>query len=709
MQDKLLVDEVAILNKNNGKTPRDIFKEICQQTSKSCSTVITQGLVNNDLILKLETVSNAEIAPLKLLMKKCFFERIILQSDEITALDYGNEDKNLIKSKSNSRVNLSSASRSATKSTTNIAKVVKTPRSNEKSKSTKLTKDSKELESFFGILSANIKSSPNLSVLKISGTKLTVECLQLLAMGIRENTSLREVFINYCDLTTQDLDLLYGSLANNTNINVVDLSKNRLDDQCGMMIGKIISSHAEKRDQIIWVYSIRGDKPDEDIELKGLCDLNISYNQLGSNVLKDLCYHLQYDTWVRNLNVRGNKIDDMGVNELARILEKNNSLFSVDLRDNPFFNPKTSKRILAKLTLNIQNYKSLNFDLSNDNKKVGSSDIIENEKPLDQYLDDSIKNQEEGKEFGNAQIVKHTNTPEINLEHRKYHGRGGEPENIEELINKYHNIQIDEEALEKNDEISFGDKKHNLYHRDLNLNNGCENCRILEKKLLEADSKLLNLQFENFKLKKALNTTMTPNANMVNSWSGIAPTFNDGDQNPQGSHPQTDSISLNAGQVQGGDEMFNKIEYLMGELTRMMDSLESINNNVTNNFTGHFTNSTNLTNNNTYQLINSVNNINFNTTYTNILNSNNNSRLNNPNPATSQQNKDLILQSNQLKENSKSFSRSSNNKKDQNPNDKSDNAFSPRDKSENLQSQAVSQFSLFFRDDNSHINNSNHT
>ena len=53
-------------------------------------------------------------------------------------------------------------------------------------------------------------------------------------------------------------------------MNLVDLSHNQLDDDAGRMIGSIIGVHGRKRDEIMWVYSIRGDQPDEDPELKGI-------------------------------------------------------------------------------------------------------------------------------------------------------------------------------------------------------------------------------------------------------------------------------------------------------------------------------------------------------------------------------------------------------------------------------------------------------
>jgi hypothetical protein len=130
----------------------------------------------------------------------------------------------------------------------------------------------------------------------------------------------------------------------------------------------------------------------------------------------------------------------------------------------------------------------------------------------------------------------------------------------------------------------------------------------------------------------------------------------------------------------------------MGELTRMMDNLENAN--VTNNFTGHFTNSTSQTNNVTYQLINSANNIKFDSTYTNILNSNNNSRLNQPGSQLGQ-----ASTQNPLRDNSKSFSRSSK-IKGRNPSEPLDQ--SSHNKSDN--ERGTSHYSMLFKNESSHHN-----
>lgn len=42
-------------------------------------------------------------------------------------------------------------------------------------------------------------------------------------------------------------------------MNLLDLSNNLLKENAGMIIGKIISSHAGRRDEMKWAEEIRGD------------------------------------------------------------------------------------------------------------------------------------------------------------------------------------------------------------------------------------------------------------------------------------------------------------------------------------------------------------------------------------------------------------------------------------------------------------------
>lgn len=98
------------------------------------------------------------------------------------------------------------------------------------------------------------------------------------------------------------MEILSKGLAGNEALTIIDLSNNILDGPSGRIVGKILSTHSQRRDDIVWVYSLRGEEPEEDISLKGVYEVNMSNNKMDSNCVKDMCYFLQYDNWVRSLN-----------------------------------------------------------------------------------------------------------------------------------------------------------------------------------------------------------------------------------------------------------------------------------------------------------------------------------------------------------------------------------------------------------------------
>ena len=76
------------------------------------------------------------------------------------------------------------------------------------------------------------------------------------------------------------------------------------------------------------------------------------------------------------MNLRGNQLGEDGIYDLKEILDNNNSIFAIDLRENPFFNPSLSKEIVNKLATNIYNYKEKNMlvtDEENENQMYNDS------------------------------------------------------------------------------------------------------------------------------------------------------------------------------------------------------------------------------------------------------------------------------------------------------------------------------------------------
>lgn len=67
----------------------------------------------------------------------------------------------------------------------------------------------------------------------------------------------------------KELEVLYSAIAENPSLILLDLSSNDLSNNSGMHVGRIISAHGKRRDDILWMHSLRGDFPEDDPLLKG--------------------------------------------------------------------------------------------------------------------------------------------------------------------------------------------------------------------------------------------------------------------------------------------------------------------------------------------------------------------------------------------------------------------------------------------------------
>jgi centrosomal protein CEP78 len=65
------------------------------------------------------------------------------------------------------------------------------------------------------------------------------------------------------------LEFLCPSLSENKSINVVDLSHNEIEHG-GNLLGKMISNHGQRRNDIKWMYGLRSEAEEEDIFLSGM-------------------------------------------------------------------------------------------------------------------------------------------------------------------------------------------------------------------------------------------------------------------------------------------------------------------------------------------------------------------------------------------------------------------------------------------------------
>jgi Leucine Rich repeat len=78
---------------------------------------------------------------------------------------------------------------------------------------------------------------------------------------------------------------------------------------------------------------------DSRVKLEGICELNLTGNQLNDLTIQELCPYLQYDVKTRSINLRFNKIGVEGFLELNALLDSNENLISLDIRNNPGMSP----------------------------------------------------------------------------------------------------------------------------------------------------------------------------------------------------------------------------------------------------------------------------------------------------------------------------------------------------------------------------------
>lgn len=155
-----------------------------------------------------------------------------------------------------------------------------------------------------------------------------------------------------------------------TSLILLDLSFNNLNGQSGGLIGKILSSHSLNRDEKVWLCGLRGEVPENDVNLEGICEVNLMGNNLTDASINDLCYFLRADGWTRSINLRYNRIGAAGLAEINQMLDTNENLISLDVRNNPGMTPNyddvarygdaihaVSKNIYDKLLRNIKKFK----------------------------------------------------------------------------------------------------------------------------------------------------------------------------------------------------------------------------------------------------------------------------------------------------------------------------------------------------------------
>lgn len=197
----------------------------------------------------------------------------------------------------------------------------------------------------------------NVHCLKILNLDLKQELTEFLSEGIVSNKTIKNLTVNNCTLTNEAYEILLKGVLTHEAIEFLDLSYNNLDDKCGNMIGRIISRQTQRRDQVIWMYGLRNEKPLNNDYTKGLISINLAYNQLSDISADNISNAISYDSYIRSIALNNNEFSSEGCKKFIKILRRNQTILNLDLRNNPGYDNGSKnihKRLVVKLAKNIK-------------------------------------------------------------------------------------------------------------------------------------------------------------------------------------------------------------------------------------------------------------------------------------------------------------------------------------------------------------------
>eukprot|EP01022_Parablepharisma_sp_SALTPOND_P030439 TRINITY_DN7629_c0_g1_i1.p1 TRINITY_DN7629_c0_g1~~TRINITY_DN7629_c0_g1_i1.p1 ORF type:complete len:324 (-),score=46.91 TRINITY_DN7629_c0_g1_i1:97-1068(-) len=203
-----------------------------------------------------------------------------------------------------------------------------------------------------------MSKTDSLQTLELRGLHLRTDGWVSLSKGLLLNHSLKALKITHTLIPFLQFERLTRAICKSNIIETLDFSANRLDDSYGPLVRKMISSHSERRDEVVWAFGLRGEKPEGISYRKGLYELILVNNKLTDRFMVDICKALTYDSYMLSVDLRGNYFTQEGIEEGLKMLEENKTLVMFDVRENPAYNPEIhSGKIARKLTENINRYK----------------------------------------------------------------------------------------------------------------------------------------------------------------------------------------------------------------------------------------------------------------------------------------------------------------------------------------------------------------
>ena len=224
---------------------------------------------------------------------------------------------------------------------------------NEKDKKNKENEKAQSINKILIGIGKNLLSSKKIYNLSLFGFNIDKKISDKISQGLYKNKSLQTLLIQKCKMDIDSYEILLKGLLTHEKIKFLDLSNNNLNDKYGNMISRIITRQAQRRDQIIWSYGLRNEIPSNNDYTRGLISINLHGNKLGEKSTDKICYSLSSDQYIRAIDLSDNIIDNNSCKKYIYMMRKNNTLLTIDLRNNPGYDENIHSRLVMKMSKNV--------------------------------------------------------------------------------------------------------------------------------------------------------------------------------------------------------------------------------------------------------------------------------------------------------------------------------------------------------------------
>ena len=441
----------AIIKKETNLSSYEYCKKLYQKFFTNPNSLLLIQIKQENLNLALSNLSLTDILIINEIFKKYFyFKQIDIIPYASIKSDYSNVKKH------------------------------KTKQENIRENKEKQEKLKEKINKIFIGLSKHLSLTNNLLSLTISNFELYSKNVLLISKGLSTNKSLQILKISHCLIQLNSFEDLIKSLYIHPCLSFLDLSNNNLTDKYGLIISKLITKHAQRRDQIIWSYGLRNEKPPLNSKM-GLISLNLSGNKLGNESADYITKVLGTDQYMRAVYLNNNKIGNESCKKFIYMMRKNLSLLTIDLRGNIGYDDYIHSRLVMKMAKNMrylyQQYKKGEF----------SEEEFENFKDFIDATFFDVDIPQEIVEFYNNNLPETTEENNEKSENEK--NDNNDINNIEEekenkiKINNLINEEEKKEILLMNRQLSEENLMLKKQIKELKLKNNINNDKEKEKEI----------------------------------------------------------------------------------------------------------------------------------------------------------------------------------------------------------------------------------